>query len=1385
MYSCQKVPKHIRNYANLLKISICFVLFFSCIQQVFAQPTITSFSPSSGSIGTVVTITGTNFNTNASNNVVYFGGVIATVSSATTTSLTVTVPSGATYQPISVTNNNLVAYSKKPFLVTFSTAGTINAGTFAYNAKADSTSGIETTDLKYGDFDNDGKIDLAVVDRLNNTLSIYKNTSSATTISFAAKIDYITGSAPYNLNIGDLDGDGKLDIIVSNQNSNSVSIYKNTSSLNAISFNSKIDFTTGTQPGAIAVADIDNDGKLDLSIVCIDLAGTISFLINTSTGSSISFATKFDIAVGGTLNNIAAGDFNNDGKIDIVATNFTTNRLTILQNNSNGSISFGSSNISLSYAYPKGLAVADIDGDDKLDIITVCSTSSMVVIYRNTSSLGSMAFANGNSFYTNGGNPVDVAVGELDGDGKPDIAVLKSYDGILVFKNKSNSGSLSFDLPITYISLNINGKIALSDLNGDSKSDISVLQGIYRVVVWQNKIGEPYISSISSNIGAAGSTITISGFNFTGTTAVSFGGVPAASFTVVNSTTITGIVGSGGSGNVSITTPLGVAIYGGFSYYIPPPAPTIISFSPTSAGNGALVAIRGTNFTNASSVKFGGVAASYFNVINSTTINAAVAGGATGSIEIITPGGTASAAGFTFIPVPNIVSFTPTSAANGQNVSIIGTNFSTAIAVSFGGVPAASFMVVSSTNIIATILEGSTGSISVTTIGGVANAAGFTYIPPLSPIINSFSPVFGNQGTIVTIIGTNFSPIAVNNTVYFGAVKAIVSAATPTSLTVIVPNGTTYQPISVTTNYRTAFTDKPFLVTFPGGVINPTSFESPLSFGVGSSPESVAIGDYDNDGKPDLATVNTNDYGISILRNTSLNGSISFASKVNFFTNISPWDITNADIDGDGKLDIAVVNHSSNSLHYFSLLRNISTLGNINFDPYISNTSLSEEPNTLAFGDLDGDGKTDLAIGTRFHVSVFKNTSVVGNISFSTKKDFNGHYFIKKMAIGDIDGDGKPDIAVVNEDSLTIMRNTSSGGIISFSDPINFVLITAGSPYFGSYGISISDFDNDGKPDIAIANNVSNHSVSIFKNISTPGIVSFLTPINYSTGSVEPILISANDLDGDGKPDIACTNGSGFRTISIMENTCPTGTISFSNAVNFTDTNAYWLGQIVTGDLNGDNMPEIIVTSSNTISQTSSVPFNSVFIYKNKTSSYLPIELTSFNALCTNKGIKLVWITATEVNNERFDIEKSANGSSWSLVTSIKAVGNSYYPNNYAFTDDESGNQFYRLKQIDKEGKFTYSHIVNANCKVIQSSLYVYPIPATNILNIVLPVDRNGKVDIQIIDILGKSQKQRTTLVQKGNNNIALSIADLSAGTYVLRVIGENFVKTEKILVER
>lgn len=303
-------------------------------------------------------------------------------------------------------------------------------------------------------------------------------------------------------------------------------------------------------------------------------------------------------------------------------------------------------------------------------------------------------------------------------------------------------------------------------------------------------IPPPVITSFTPTLQGNGGTVTITGTNFLGATAVSFGGTPASGFTVVSATTITATVAAGASGNVSVTGPGGTGIRMGFTFAAPP---TITSFTPTSAGVGATVTITGTNFTGATAVSFGGTAAASFMVVSATQINAVVAAGATGIVSVITPGGTITSGGFTFVPAPTISSFTPTSAAVGATVTINGNNFTGATAVSFGGTAAASYIVMSPTVITAVVAAGATGAVQVTTLGGTATSAGFLLLPTIA----SFTPTSAGGGTTVTINGSGFTGATA---VSIGGVAATsYTVVSSTQITAVVSAAAANGSVSVTT----------------------------------------------------------------------------------------------------------------------------------------------------------------------------------------------------------------------------------------------------------------------------------------------------------------------------------------------------------------------------------------------------------------------------------------------------------------------------------------------------------------------------------------------------------------------------------------------------------
>ena len=441
------------------------------------------------------------------------------------------------------------------------------------------------------------------------------------------------------------------------------------------------------------------------------------------------------------------------------------------------------------------------------------------------------------------------------------------------------------------------------------------------------------------------------------------------------------------------------------------------------------------------------------------------------------------------------------------------------------------------------------------------------------PVINSFSPVSGPVGTTVVISGNNFDAVIANNIVFFGNVRATVSAASLTSLTVTVPIGATYLPISVTVNRLTGFSSKSFITTFGcGAALTPVSFANEITFPAVGPSWHVATGDLDGDGKTDLVYSSWTSQLVSVFRNTSVPGNVSFDTRMDLVSGSEPDETAIADFDGDGKLDMAVVN-TGDSATNISVFKNTSVPGTITFEPKFSFGSGLAYGDNVISGDIDGDGKLDLIVTysdyNRF--SILKNTSNNGTISFSLPIFINVQIdflpvYPGRSAVRDLDGDGRADIAFLDPsfDSLRILRNTSASGIISF------VQATAYSSKNNRYGIFIADLDADNKPDIITSGN-SDTAFAIFKNNSSVGAVSFDLPIKYSLKPGESYATAVADMDGDGKPDIVATT---IGSMAVIKNNSSPGNFSFAPKQLY-ELEGY-LGNVSVADIDNDGKTDIV-----------------------------------------------------------------------------------------------------------------------------------------------------------------------------------------------------------------
>ncbi|NVI85585.1 putative Ig domain-containing protein, partial [Janthinobacterium sp. BJB401] len=326
-------------------------------------------------------------------------------------------------------------------------------------------------------------------------------------------------------------------------------------------------------------------------------------------------------------------------------------------------------------------------------------------------------------------------------------------------------------------------------------------------------VAAPVVSSISPTSGptTGGTTVIITGSNFSGTTAVTFGATLASGFTVNSATQITATapVGSAGTVDVRVTSAGGTSATSANDQFTYVAVPTVSSISPTAgpASGGTTVTITGSNFSGTTAVTFGATSAAGFTVNSATQITAtAPSGTGTVDVRVTTTGGTSATSAadqYTFVAAPAVTSISPTAgpSTGGTTVIISGSNFSGTTAVTFGATSAAGFTVNSASQITATAPAGTgTVDVRITTTGGTSATSAadqFTYVA--APAVSGISPTFGPAvgGASVIITGANLTGATA---VTFGATSATgFTVNSATQITATAPSGTGTVDVRVTT----------------------------------------------------------------------------------------------------------------------------------------------------------------------------------------------------------------------------------------------------------------------------------------------------------------------------------------------------------------------------------------------------------------------------------------------------------------------------------------------------------------------------------------------------------------------------------------------------------
>ena len=1037
----------------------------------------------------------------------------------------------------------------------------------------------------------------------------------------------------------------------------------------------QVSFKLGSSPGVgnypdlVVAVDVNGDGKVDL-ISANGLENTLSVLTNNGNGG---FTLASSPIVGSQPRWVAAADVNGDGKVDLISANYgglSGNTLSVLTNTGNGNFVLAFTPVLP--AVPYSVAVADVNGDGKMDLISANNNSTITILTNN----GSGGFVVASSPSVGGDERSVTAFTNVNGN--VDLVTANQYNNTLSLMTNNGSGGFALAALLTSGSQPL--QVAAADVNGDGKVDlISANYGDNTLSVWTNNgtggfalsssphVGQQPFYVVAADLNSDGkldlisanftdNTLTVltnnnkGGFVFAGTLAVGNNPLSVTAADVNGDGKPDLISANGHSNNLSIwlnTTssqnqPIqtgGTVVAWGaccgkdFGQVTPP------------AGLSNVVAIAAGSYFNLALIYGGTVVGWGQNGSGQITIPTglsnvvAIAAGENHSLAL-TASGTVigwgdNSAGQTTIPsgLSNVIAI---SAFGEQSLALTASGS----VVSWGDNSAGQRNIPAGLTNVVAISAGDYFDLALTTAGKVvawgSNIYGQTNVPAgLSNIVaiaagsslgnaQSWGLALTSGGQVVGWGGNNFGQISIPS----GLSNVVAIATGWYHSMVLKADGTVAAWGASGANFGqlTPPAGLSNVVAIAGGNVHSLALVENNRVNITKQPASQTV-----------AVGSTATLTLVASGSTPLNYQWSFNSTNIIGATNATLVIPNLQLTNGGNYFVTIRNSYgavTSSIATLTVLLPAQLQGQVSFN-LSSSPGAGANPYSVVAADVNGDGQVDL-ISANINANTLSVLTNNGSGGFGLSHTYAVGNTPVSVTAADVNGDGKVDLicANANGNTLSVLTNNGSGG---------FALATSPSVGNRPWAVTAADLNGDGKPDLICANNFGD-SMTVLTNNGN-GVFTLAATLAVGKG---PDSVTAADVNGDGKLDLICANG-GTTTLSVYTNTGSGGFVVASlPGVGNAPFSA------VAADVNGDGKLDLICANyyDNTLSVLTNNGSGGFATAGTYAVGHVPVSVTAADV----SGDGKVDLICANYNDSTLSVLTN-NGSGGFALAALPAVG--------------------------------------------------------------------------------------------------------------------------------